>query len=89
MPKAPENTMADRVRETVTILTKLQEVGIPTHEPGYVQTKAIMDAWIRDGGRQEHEIMFPRFERRGLLELPARAGQSASILLKVIRRRHG
>jgi hypothetical protein len=81
--------MADRVKETVTILKKLQEVGIPTTEPGYLETKALMDTWIREGGRQEHTVFFPRFDRRGELTLPARAGQSASLLLKVIRRRHG
>ncbi len=84
-----ENTKAERVKETVTILRKLQEVGIPTTDPGYIQTKELMDAWIRDGGRQEHTVLFPRFERRGELVLPGRAGQSASLLLKVIRRRHG
>jgi hypothetical protein len=79
-----ENTLADRVKETVTILKKLQEVGIAPTEPGYVQVKNHMDDWIKNGGRHTHEIHFPRYGRVGELVLPSRAGRTATLSLKMV-----
>jgi len=78
------NTMADRVKETVTILKKLQEVGIAATEPGYVQVKSHMDDWIKHGGQHTHEIQFPRYGRKGELVLPSRAGRTATLSLKMV-----
>jgi hypothetical protein len=79
-----DNTKSERVKETVTILKKLQEVGIATTEPGYVEVKTLMTAWINDGGQHTHTVEFPRYGRKGTLVLPARAGRTASLMLKVV-----
>jgi len=78
------NTAADRIKDTVTILKKLQEVGIATTEPGYIQVKAHMDDWIKNGGKHVHEIQFPRYGRKGELVLPSRSGRTASLFLKTV-----
>ena len=80
-----DNTKEERVKETVTILRKLQEVGIAPTEPGYVQVKTFMTTWINDGGSFTHTVEFPRYGRRGELVLPNRTGKTASLLLKMIQ----
>ena len=78
--------MAERLSETVTILKKLQEVGITDSEPGYLQVKSLMTAWVKSEATTtaDHRVEFPRHGRRGDLVLPWRAGRSASLNLRAI-----
>lgn len=78
----PEKTMADRVRETVTLLKKLKEVGIGATDPGYRQCKEYMDLWIREGKSASYTIEFPRHGRKGELNLPMRQGLPPSLNLR-------
>lgn len=68
----PLKSKADRVKESITILKKLKELGIPPHEPGYYTTKEKLDEWIAGGDAWSGRIDFPRFERRAELDLPVR-----------------
>jgi hypothetical protein len=79
---APEKTKEDRVRETVTLLKKLLEVGVCTTDPGYIESKKAMDAWIADGRSVSQTIEFPTIGRRGELVLPRKQSAAASLLLK-------
>lgn len=77
---------SDRVKEAITILKKLQELGIPQTEPGYVLTKQKLDEWIAGGDRWEGRIDFPRFQRRAELVLPSRADKTVEMTLFAPRR---
>lgn len=77
----PIKSKADRVKEAVTILTKLKELGIPDTEPGYKQTKEQLDTWINGGDGWTGRVDFPRFGRRAELILPIRADRVCSMKL--------
>lgn len=68
----PLKSKADRVKESITILKKLKELGIPNNEPGYYMTKEKLDEWIAGGDQWDGRIDFPRFQRRAELVLPVR-----------------
>ena len=72
-------TKEDRVRESVTILKKLMEVGITSMDPGYKQVKGHLDKWIADGEYAEYKLEFARYGRRGELILPKRKEKPASL----------
>jgi hypothetical protein len=80
----PEKPKAERLQETITILKKLQEVGIPETDQGYVDAKAKLSAWVQTGEAAKHIVTFPLVSRRGELILPKRAGVAASLLLKTV-----
>jgi hypothetical protein len=82
MPAPAEKPKEDRLRETLTILQKLREIGIPDSDPGYLNVKALMSQWVKDGLASATKVEFPRFGRRGELVLPRRADRAASLNLK-------
>lgn len=71
-------TKADRVRETVEILTKLRQLGITTTEPGFIETKRHMDEWIATGDSAAYKYVFPQYGRRCELILPRKTVQPAT-----------
>lgn len=77
----PLKSKADRVKESITILTKLKDLGIPKTEPGYIMTKQKLDEWIAGGDQWDGRIDFPRFQRRAELVLPVRADRVVSMTL--------
>ncbi len=77
----PLKSKMDRVKESITILKKLQELGIPTNEPGYAFTKQQLDEWIAGGDKWEGRVDFPRFQRRAELVLPVRADRVVSMTI--------
>lgn len=66
---------AERVREAVHLMKKLQEIGMNADEPGYVETKQRLDDWIKTGDAWSGWIRFIFFERKGELILPSRKGR--------------
>jgi hypothetical protein len=78
----------ERLREVVTLLKKLMQVGIPVTDPGYKQCKAIMDAWvIGDASGNvykdvKEEIHFMRYGRVGHLSLFCDSGKNPVFVLK-------
>jgi hypothetical protein len=77
----PLKSKMDRVKESVTILKKLQELGIPTNEPGYTLTKQHLDEWIAGGDQWEGRVDFPRFQRRAEMVLPVRVDRVVSMTI--------
>jgi hypothetical protein len=77
----PLKSKMDRVKESITILKKLQELGIPTNEPGYTLTKQHLDEWIQGGDRWDGRVDFPRFQRRAEMVLPVRADRVVSMTI--------
>ena len=72
---------AERVKEAVTILGKLREIGVPSNEVGYIVTKQKIDEWIQGGPAFNDIIEFPRLQRRAELKLPVKMGRVASLML--------
>lgn len=77
----PLKPKADRVKEAITILQKLKEIGIPPNEPGYMITKQHLDAWIAGGEQWSGRVDFPRFQRRAELTLPTRPDRVVSMTI--------
>ncbi len=84
MPTFVEKPKEERLQETITILKKLQEVGIPETDEGYLDAKAKLSTWVQNGEVAKHTITFARHSRRGVLILPRKAGVAASLTLKAI-----
>ena len=78
----PLKPKAERVKEAVTILSKLRELGVPVHESGYYQTKERLDEWVQGGDSWSGRIDFPRFQRKADLSLPVKIGRVASMVLR-------
>jgi hypothetical protein len=77
-------TKEERVREGITILQKLREVGIVDNNPGVVAVKDAIRTWIADGNAVTlKRIDFGYFDRVGTLILPSKAGVEPSLTLKV------
>ena len=77
----PLKSKRERVKESITILKKLKELGIPNNEPGYYQTKEKLDEWIAGGDQWDGRIDFPRFQRRAELLLPVRPDRVVQMTL--------
>ena len=78
----PLKSKMDRVKESISILKKLTDkstMGIPTTEPGYLETKKHLDEWIAGGDTWVGRIDFPRYGRRAELVLPDRADKFISM----------
>lgn len=83
MTKAKEQKpKEDRVKESVTLLKKLIEVGIATTDPGFKDTKIQLDKWINEGEAWSGKIEFPRYGRIADLVLPFRKDRVSSMMLK-------
>jgi len=74
-------TKAERVQEAVTLLKKLQELGIHVSDPGYKQAKTFLDTWIKDGEEATHEFWFARYGRKAVIDLPKRVERAATLKL--------
>ncbi len=81
MPFEPK-TREERVKDAVKVLLKLKEIGIPTADSGYIDTKKALDEWIADGEPREVKIPFPRALRVGQLMLPRIAGREPTFVLR-------
>ena len=75
-------TKFDRVKETMTILKKLKELGIRTADPGFIAVKDAMTEWINTGEPSEKKIEFPFHGRMAELVLPSKVTETANMLLK-------
>jgi hypothetical protein len=78
-----EKTKESRVSETVVILKKLGEVGIPVTDPGYQLIKKHMSKWVHDGEALNVTVPLMRYGRDAILVLPAKDGV-ASCRLKAV-----
>ena len=80
--KPGQKTKLDRVKETMTILKKLKELGIRVADPGFIAVKDAMTEWINTGEPAEKKIEFPFHGRVAELELPWKATETVTMLLK-------
>lgn len=75
---------ADRVREGITILTRLREVGIGPTEPAYQEIQRHVSEWVRTGETVQAKIPVARHGRIAELLLPRRKQNTASLVLKAL-----
>lgn len=76
----------ERVQEGISLLKQLEEAGIPRLEPGYVELKEHITAWIKEGKKFNDIIFFPRFGRKAEVILPTKIGRVSSINLLAPRK---
>lgn len=74
----------ERLKETVTLLKKLPEVGVPTSSYVYEQVKNEMTNWVSDGPAFDDRFDFG--SHWGDLKLPVKAGHVASLNLVAKRK---
>jgi hypothetical protein len=75
--------LAERLKEGVTLLRKILDLGIAETEPGYVAMKERVDAWIKRDEAWSGKADFVRYGRRAYVNLPLKAGCEATAVLKV------
>lgn len=76
-----QKPIGDRVKESITILNKLKEIGIAETDPSYKETRVRMNEWIRTGEAWAGKIDFHLFGRRAEIILPYRKDRVASMKL--------
>lgn len=76
-----EKPIEDRVKESVTLLKKLMEVGISEYDVGYKEVKSHLDKWIKTGEQWAGKVTFPRHGRKGDLVLPNKKDRVSSLKL--------
>jgi hypothetical protein len=69
--------VAERIQESMEILTKLQELGISNTDPGYKQVSEKFNEWIRGGETFQGHVDFVRWNRRAKILLPTKPGTFA------------
>ena len=75
------NSKAERLKETITLLKKLPEVGIARESWAYSQVQDLMTAWVNGGPAVTEKIDFE--SHWGTLVLPVKEGKVSSLDLKV------
>jgi hypothetical protein len=76
----------ERVQEGISLLKQLKEYGIPETEPGYLELKSHITAWIKEGKKFNDIVYFPRFGRKAEVVLPIKLGRVSSINLLAPRK---
>ena len=74
---------AERLKETMVLLKKLQEIGVPKSHYVFQQVKSRLSDWVSDGPALTEQIDFGT--HMGELCLPIKAGDVATLNLKVKR----
>ena len=72
---------AERLKETITLLKKLPEVGIARESWAYSQVQDLMTVWVNGGPAVTEKIDFE--SHWGTLVLPVKEGKVSSLDLKV------
>jgi hypothetical protein len=74
---------AERLKETITLLKKLPQVGIPDNSYIYGKVKDLMTTWVNDGPAVTERLDFK--SHWGILFLPTQPGKVSSLDLKAKR----
>lgn len=67
----------ERLRESMTILSRIQELGIANTDPSYKELSAKFNEWIKGGDAWQGTIDFHRWNRRAHVLLPTKIGTIA------------
>jgi hypothetical protein len=83
MTERGSKTVVSRVKESVELIRKFNELGVVDTEPGLVQMRTQMNDWIRGGPAWQGRIEFPRYGRYADVVLPDREGKAATVDFKM------
>lgn len=86
MAERGSKTIASRVKESVELMRKFNELGVTDADPSLAQIRTQMNAWIRGGPAWTGRIEFLRFGRYADVALPDREGKVATIDFRTERR---
>ncbi len=79
-----EKPVADRVRESVTLLKKLtQDLGMPMESPEVQELKSRLDDYIKNGTCWSGHISFLSYGRIADVNLPQKASKPIEVTLRV------
>jgi predicted double-glycine peptidase len=73
----PVKPMEERLQESMTILRKLQDLGVPSTDPSYKELSGKFSEWVKGGETWQGNVDFYRFNRRAKVLLPTRPGAVA------------
>lgn len=76
----PDKSKGERLKETITLLKKLPEVGIPIESYPYSEVQELMTNWVNGGPATKTTIDFK--SHIGVLILPVKEGAVSSLDLK-------
>jgi len=74
-----------RVRESVTLLKKFTQLGIPLTEPAVKELKSHLDEYINKGTCWKGSIDFLRFGRVADVHLPQGAEETIEVTLRAVK----
>jgi hypothetical protein len=77
----PEKSKAERLKETITLLKKLPDVGVPRESYAYSEVQDLMTVWVNGGPAVSTRIDF--VTHWGDLKLPVLEGKVSSLNLTV------
>jgi hypothetical protein len=75
---------ADRLKEGITLLNRLKEVGCPADNVGFKEVQRVISKWVVDGEAVFTTIPLTRYDRDAVLTLPATSAMTARIMLKKV-----
>jgi len=78
-----EKPTTERVKESITLIKKLKELGLNEREPGYNAIRDHMNEWIKNGTPFKGLVEFTWLDRDAELTLPTEGDKAATIVLKV------
>ena len=80
--------MADRVKETIHLITQIRNLGILDTDPTYLEIKNYLNDWIKCQEKKTmyYDIEFVRYKRKGTLILPWKNTGVAEMTIKKPRK---
>lgn len=72
-------SVEEKLKESMTLLTKLQEAGVATTDPGYKELSKRMSEWVKGTDPWNGTIDFYRYNRRANVNLPQKKRYIAKI----------
>ena len=83
-PQVTDKPVADRLRETITLLKKLtNDLGMSIESPEVQELKQHLDAYIKNGTCWNGRILFSSYGRIADVNLPQKASKPIELTLRV------
>lgn len=77
MTEGNEKPLKERLQESMEILSKVKQLGIPDTDPGYKALSAKFSEWVKTGESWTGKVDFELWNRRAHVILPRKAGTPA------------
>lgn len=85
MPKGEAKPKDERVKETITILKKMMELGISKMDPSFIDLKQKMTNWVETGNAWNGKIQFKHYNRVAIINLPESGRFAATIEFNICK----